>query len=468
MALPYRKRREETDYGNLGSTYTQIGGGHLENSSPYDYIIYKSGALTKALNILTGTINSANTHADIPLQACIDALLNGCHIYMKQGSYSIYAPVESDNKSVCIDGPAGPGRGVNPAVNPIVQLKATATLGANYIFDFGMDGFNSWGSTLRNLSFYGAERTDTLGAINWANQFLGKLDNIFISNFYNTATPARGIYLSSKGAYNCNFNDLFRIHIWDTKYGIELGDLSNCNNIYSGRLQNGRHVGAKGIYVNGCDTLQVGNLELISFDEAGSIALDIAAGGGIHRFFGTRFEANATNININAGHCKFFGCSMGTPTVANVVDSSTPKAKFRDCFNYYNTQLCLQGNNAAFTPAVSTLYYYGNAHNVWNTAAGYGKIICGVQGYIRRVDLTFMATNIPTQETFNIYLRKNNASDTTLFTATQLANSYWTELTVDTEIACAVGDFFEVKLTTPAWATPPASVKAMVYLWIDC
>lgn len=311
-----------------------IGGTAGALPLPVDYIIYKSGSDCKALNGSTGVVDSTSSSHNVPIQYAIDSFDHGGLIHIKQGTYDLRDAILTGTKSVRITGD-GWGPGVNPQVHPLTVIRPHLTLGADWLFIFGSDSANSWNCSLENLMFYGREYTDCLGAIFWKSQFHGQLKNLFISNFYNTATPARAIYLGHVGAYNTGGNAIDNVHIWDTPIGIELSSLANSNTFNHCHLQNGVQSNAKGMYFRGCDTALVLNCHMETYDEAGSIALHIETGWD-HRFIGTRFEANRVNVQIDAGasRCYFTNCSLGTPDVSNVLDSGAVRSLFCNCFGY--------------------------------------------------------------------------------------------------------------------------------------
>jgi len=62
-----------------------------------DYLLYKVGSVTKALNCDTGFIVSTNTDSEIVLQFAIDALTTGGHIHIKKGLYELDDNINTDD-----------------------------------------------------------------------------------------------------------------------------------------------------------------------------------------------------------------------------------------------------------------------------------------------------------------------------------------------------------------------------------
>lgn len=130
----------------------------------------------------------------------------------------------------------------------------------------------------------------------------------------------------------------------------------------------------------------------------------------------------------------------------------------------------IQIENDAFSPADATTYYSGfPSFAVPDANAGYHKIAiaidCKLVGYsssIRSVSSS--------QESFSIYIRKNNASDYLL--ENNFVSSASTGLPVINHINTldnnyAAGDYIELKIITPTWATNPTTMYTRFDLYFQ-
>lgn len=151
----------------------------------------------------------------------------------------------------------------------------------------------------------------------------------------------------------------------------------------------------------------------------------------------------------------------GTPTAPTAAAGTDTTQIATTAFvldeNYFNVRVV--GANAQ-SPADATTYYMGGAVGALSTTEGARKIL--IPYACTLIGATICAINTATactSETSTFYFRKNATTDTTLFStvafngAVPVAKNY----TV-TGLSVAMNgttDYFEVKWTTPTWATNP-------------
>jgi len=120
------------------------------------------------------------------------------------------------------------------------------------------------------------------------------------------------------------------------------------------------------------------------------------------------------------------------------------------------------------SPADSTTYYFGlGAAGTPSTTANTYPITIRRAGEIYAIDLYFVVDGtLASAETFTAYFRLNNTTDTTISSSCRMNAAVNTISNAALSIAIASGDTFEIKFTTPAWATNPTNVRGMARVWM--
>ncbi len=131
-------------------------------------------------------------------------------------------------------------------------------------------------------------------------------------------------------------------------------------------------------------------------------------------------------------------------------------------------QYTLTIGGSSFSPADATTYYAG-----WplalapTTTANIRRVLVPQPGSVRTVCFSFANNSIlGTAETSSVFLRLNNATDTTLSTAVTNDVMPTTYCTTGLAVPVVVGDSLELKWTTPTWATNPSNlhITGVVYI----
>jgi len=114
----------------------------------------------------------------------------------------------------------------------------------------------------------------------------------------------------------------------------------------------------------------------------------------------------------------------------------------------------------ALNPADSTTYYFGSAYSQTPaTSAATRRIWMPRAGTVRAVYGHFaVGGTLGTTENISIYIRVNNTTDATITTTAHMsaATNTWSNNAMTQAIA--QGDYIEVKMTMPAFATNPTTV----------
>jgi hypothetical protein len=120
------------------------------------------------------------------------------------------------------------------------------------------------------------------------------------------------------------------------------------------------------------------------------------------------------------------------------------------------------------SPADATSYYFGSCQGTSaDTNAGRGKYYIPVTGTIRSVYIYMRSSTLASAETSTMYLRLNDTTDNTIVStiANNATNTSYSNTALN--ISVTAGDFFEMKWTTPTWATNPTNVAFGMVVYIN-
>lgn len=122
------------------------------------------------------------------------------------------------------------------------------------------------------------------------------------------------------------------------------------------------------------------------------------------------------------------------------------------------------GASGALNPTDATTYYFGGGANIpltpTSTAARRRTYVSSARTIVA-VDIQVFTTVAATNEAVSIYVRVNNTTDTTLTTTMTWnagASSYNLLSVTGLSISLNAGDYYEIKIVTPTWATNPTGV----------
>jgi hypothetical protein len=120
--------------------------------------------------------------------------------------------------------------------------------------------------------------------------------------------------------------------------------------------------------------------------------------------------------------------------------------------------------HSSFNPNDSTTYYCGAYVTSAQTTPTIGKYYPVIKGKIIRAQYDAYNDVNTSNEPIEMYIRKNDTSDTTLSTTVNFAGGKTIDFGVDINLDIDVTDFIELKYVTPAWATNPTNWRARVLL----
>ena len=132
----------------------------------------------------------------------------------------------------------------------------------------------------------------------------------------------------------------------------------------------------------------------------------------------------------------------------------------------YGVITYMQYWSLALSPADSTTYFlspYGGAG--LSVVAASNKMYVMRAGKITGVRLFGNVGGLGTAENSTVSFRLNDTTDTTVSSVVVFNATPFTIVNTSLSVAVAVGDFFNIKIATPAWVTNPTTLNmyAMVY-----
>lgn len=127
--------------------------------------------------------------------------------------------------------------------------------------------------------------------------------------------------------------------------------------------------------------------------------------------------------------------------------------------------VALQARTNNFDPLDATTYYFGMPGH--DTTVERNRVYIPVAGKITKAYIYWIALGTAgSAEKISVYLRKNNTSDTLLG---EWENSEVNKLIAKTglDISVAAGDYFEIKVVCPTWATNPTQVQINATIYVE-
>jgi len=121
-------------------------------------------------------------------------------------------------------------------------------------------------------------------------------------------------------------------------------------------------------------------------------------------------------------------------------------------------------NLATLTDAAT--YYFGSKAVAPGTTAARAKIYIPKAGAIKAVYLHAYFGTVGTTESTSFYVRKNDTTDTLIETL-PIDGGDLSILNTSLNIAVAVGDYIEIKMVCPTWATNPANMAIGGSVYIE-
>lgn len=118
------------------------------------------------------------------------------------------------------------------------------------------------------------------------------------------------------------------------------------------------------------------------------------------------------------------------------------------------------------TPTDAQTVYFGTMPKAPITTANVSKVYIPKSGTIKRAEIYCYSGTAGTAESWSLYVRLNNSSDTLIATlAVSASERVFSNSALS--IAVSAGDYFEIKGVQPTWATNPATCIYGGYVYIE-
>ena len=135
---------------------------------------------------------------------------------------------------------------------------------------------------------------------------------------------------------------------------------------------------------------------------------------------------------------------------------------WEDCINGYSINV----QALTSSPADATTTYFGTLPKAPTTTANISKVYIRKAGVIRVAEIYCYSGTAGTNESWSLYIRKNNTTDTLISTLTS-ATSERVFSNTSLNISVAAGDYIEIKSIQPTWATNPLTTIFGGYIYIE-
>ena len=122
--------------------------------------------------------------------------------------------------------------------------------------------------------------------------------------------------------------------------------------------------------------------------------------------------------------------------------------------------------NAATTTDGQTIYFGGTPAVAPSTTGGNHRLYIPKAGAIKAAYVYANAATAGTNEAWVANIRLNNTTDTQIQSLSlSNVNRLWSNAALN--ISVAAGDYVEIKMVNPTWATNPANVRFAVTIYIE-
>ena len=174
-------------------------------------------------------------------------------------------------------------------------------------------------------------------------------------------------------------------------------------------------------------------------------------------------NTTASTLNVNGFGAINLYDRNGSALIAGLVASGNLVTARYDGTNWRLTSATDKGSYAigVWAPEQSTFtdaqtVYFGNKSKGPQTTANQCRVYVNKTGTIKAAHLDLYVTTAGTNESWVIYIRLNNTTDTAIATVAAATNNrLWASTALS--IAVVAGDYFEIKSIQPTWATNPAN-----------
>jgi len=119
-----------------------------------------------------------------------------------------------------------------------------------------------------------------------------------------------------------------------------------------------------------------------------------------------------------------------------------------------------------FSPVDAQTIFFGQLPGVPTTVAGANKIHIREAATIKRANVYSQSVTAGSAQAWQMLIRKNDTTDT-LIASLSLATQERIFENQALSIAMAAGDFFEIKMINPTWATNPVNCFFGGYIYLE-
>jgi len=274
---------------------------------------------------------------------------------------------------------------------------------------------------------------------------------------FSYSTTGAGIVMTNSGNANIYSTSITN----NTGNGVSL---TSCDKIPFIGLDISNN-GAKGMeFISGCDDCQVTSCTL---DGNTSDGIKFTATDDRNIVNGNSIINNGGyGINIAASTCddnSLNNNAFTNNTSGNIANSGTTSK--------VDAAYALIGGQILNTPADSTSYFFGGQGFNPSTTEGIHRVYIAKLGTIKAAYIQFINNGtLGTNETSSIYVRLNATTDTLISSNVKNDSGLATPYVVSStalSINVVAGDYFEIKWTTPAWATNPTQIIVLWQVYIE-
>jgi hypothetical protein len=165
-----------------------------------------------------------------------------------------------------------------------------------------------------------------------------------------------------------------------------------------------------------------------------------------------------------AGDVEEIPCTAAGRALLDDADAAAQRATL--VASYTIPIVIIGGANTGWGPADGVTYYAGCFPKNPQSSANTARIYIRRAGIIRIAEINTYATTAGTNESWSFYVRLNDTTDYLIATISASTNERTFSNTA-INITVAPGDFVEIKIVCPTWATNPSGVGAGGYLLVE-
>jgi N-acetylneuraminic acid mutarotase len=352
-----------------------------------------------------------------------------------------------------------------------------------------LPALREYGNAVVNNGYVYYMGGQTTGGVNQSTVYYAKLNGSGVVGAWSTSTHALPDIRSGAGSIVANgyiyelggTNGATQTTAYYARAGgvLQVGGSLDLVGLQGQTLADGgdSSAGSTGGSITAGNITAVGSFQVqgqAAFASSASVAGDFNAGNGIFSV-----ETGNTAVRIGSSTADTTGVvlildtknSAGDPTGVNgAMYYNSNLSKFR-CYQGGAWEDCISGysiNVQALTssPTDAQTVYFGTLPKAPTTTAAISKIYIRKAGVIKAAEIYNYSGTAGTNESWSLYIRKNNTTDTLIATVSAATNErVFTNSSLS--ISVAAGDYVEIKGVQPTWVTNPVTSIYGGYLYIE-